>query len=328
MRPGLRSVFAVAAVIAAFGLAPSCEAFREDRNITDFSEPPKDLDDPEAPRSVYVLPSVNKIGSIDEVAGRFRFDFYLYNAWRDDRMEESDSFPTDDTIWWPRVEIMNKNSGVDSGWICSRFVGAPQWLARSGLIDQDAIDNGMWSLCQIRYQVFLDANLVLMDFPFDKQDAVISLESFLHQTTAMVLVRVPGMVKGLLPPNDVSGWMIYDTFATVVDHTYSMFGETYHTMHMGLRLKRNPDYYLSRIVWGVVFLVAMGFLVFFVPGEEPDRLGFAQSSFLGIVSWQFIIVSITPVTGYNTKLDNYIILAEVLVFAAYFYNAVRPLVPL
>jgi hypothetical protein len=74
----------------------------------------------------------------------------------------------------------------------------------------------------------------------------------------------------------------------------------------------------------------MAFLTLFIPGEEPDRLGarvracllaclslahaharrvrsrrrafvfvsgFAQSSFLGIVSWQFIIVSITPITG-------------------------------
>ena len=48
----------------------------------------------------------------------------------------------------------------------------------------------------------------------------------------------------------------------------------------------------------------MALLVLFVPGDEPDRLGFVQSSFLGIVSWQFILVSSTPVTGYNTKLDN------------------------
>ena len=59
----------------------------------------------------------------------------------------------------------------------------------------------------------------------------------------------------------------------------------------------------------------MALMVLFVPGDEPDRLGFVQSSFLGIVSWQFILVSSTPVTGYNTKLDNFMLIAMVTVFS-------------
>lgn len=61
--------------------------------------------------------------------------------------------------------------------------------------------------------------------------------------------------------------------------------------------------------------MSMALLVLFVPGHEPDRLGFVQSSFLGIVSWQFILVSSTPVTGYNTKLDNFMLIAMVTVFS-------------
>ena len=64
-------------------------------------------------------------------------------------------------------------------------------------------------------------------------------------------------------------------------------------------------------------------MVLFVPGDEPDRLGFVQSSFLGIVSWQFILVTSTPVTGYNTKLDNFMLISMVVVFVAYFWNSVR-----
>ncbi len=67
----------------------------------------------------------------------------------------------------------------------------------------------------------------------------------------------------------------------------------------------------------------MALLVLFVPGDEPDRLGFVQSSFLGIVSWQFILVSSTPVTGYNTKLDNFMLISMVVVFVAYAWNSIR-----
>lgn len=76
-------------------------------------------------------------------------------------------------------------------------------------------------------------------------------------------------------------------------------------------------------MWGVTFLVAMALLVLFVPGNEPDRLGFVQSSFLGIVSWQFILVASTPVTGYNTVLDNFMLVSMSVVFAVYFWNACR-----
>jgi hypothetical protein len=82
-------------------------------------------------------------------------------------------------------------------------------------------------------------------------------------------------------------------------------------------------YLFNRYVWGIVFLVAMALLVLFVPGDEPDRLGFVQSSFLGIVSWQFILVSSTPVTGYNTKLDNFVLVSMCVVFCVYFWNSVR-----
>ena len=137
-------------------------------------------------------------------------------------------------------------------------------------------------------------------------------------------------------------------------HYYPTFEATYSTLTYWLLLERVPEYFIvsfsflqpqrypslspflfsicvnvalispsyppishsqNRYIWGVVFLVSMALLVLVVPGHEPDRLGFVQSSFLGIVSWQFILVSSTPVTGYNTKLDNFMLIAMVTVFA-------------
>ncbi len=159
----------------------------------------------------------------------------------------------------------------------------------------------------------------------------------------------------------MSGWNISTTGATVYIKDYPSLGESYTALKLSLRLVRIPDYYITRYVWGVVFLffsvthstqppppppnihsahpslssplithprktansVAMALLVLFVPGDEPDRLGFVQSSFLGIVSWQFILVSSTPVTGYNTKLDNFMMIAMAAVFCTYFWNSVR-----
>ena len=139
-------------------------------------------------------------------------------------------------------------------------------------------------------------------------------------------MSVASSVAGLYPPDGpagIAGWNISSTKAEVSVHTYSNLKEAYSALQFSLRISRIPDYYVTRYVWGVVFLVAMALLVLFVPGDEPDRLGFVQSSFLGIVSWQFILVSSTPVTGYNTKLDNFMVIAMSIVFVVYFWNSVR-----
>ena len=158
----------------------------------------------------------------------------------------------------------------------------------------------MWCECRGRAQVTLDAELLLKSFPFDVQSANIIIEAYLYDVDELVWVPVPSISAGLIPPQGrggVPGWDIASTSATVSEEEYPIFNETYSRLKLSLRLARIPDFYISKYVWGVVFLVAMALLVLLVPGNEPDRLGFVQSSFLGIVSWQFVIVSSTPVTG-------------------------------
>ena len=55
---------------------------------------------------------------------------------------------------------------------------------------------------------------------------------------------------------------------------------------------------MTSFVLGVGFLVVMAILVMMLNKEGSDRLGFVQTSFLGVVSWQFILVSTTPALGY------------------------------
>ena len=276
---------------------------------------------PDAPTPVFITVSVNKIGSIESVAGTFWFDFYIYLSWRDDRQEEG-SFQTS-ASWWPQPELINKNNQDDvPEWSCSFSEGAPYFMQKEVRTPEE----GMWSLCQIRQQVTLDTELQLHDFPFDVQNAEIVLESFSMLVDAMTFRPVKGIEQGLLPkegPGAVSGWSIIGLSVATYPHTYDTLEETYHQLRLTLLVQRQADYYVTRYVWGTVFLVAMALLVLFVPGDVPDRLGFVQSSFLGIVSWQFILVSSAPVTGYNTRLDNFMLVSMVIVFMTYVYNSVR-----
>ena len=106
------------ATLVALLAVRSTEAFREDMNITGLDKPPVDLDAIDAPRNVYVTIAVNKVGSIDSMASTFKFDFYIYVGWRDDRQPEGE-FAPDGTTWWPQPEIMNFHEGVKGEWMYS-----------------------------------------------------------------------------------------------------------------------------------------------------------------------------------------------------------------
>ena len=298
-------------------------------NGTDLSEPPGNwiTGDLNASAPIFTTVSVNKVGSINQVDGTFWFDFYIYIAWRDDRQLENagSSFDANDPkVWFPKPELINKNSeDAESDWFCNW--GEPD-VVPVFMEKEVTSPKGVWSLCQVRRQVTLDADLLLKDFPFDTQNANIIIESLDKVEDQMHYLLVKGIEDGLIPPqgrDGVSGWTILDTQATTSSHSYSMFGEVYSQLKLSLVLQRQPAYYVTRYVWGVVFLVAMALLVLFVPGDVPDRLGFVQSSFLGIVSWQFILVTSAPVTGYNTRLDNFMVVSMVVVFIAYVWNSVR-----
>lgn len=313
---------AVVATVVALLAVRSTEAFQEDMNITDLDKPPVDLDAIDAPRDVYVTVAVNKVGSIDSMASTFKFDFYIYVAWRDDRQPEGEFVP-DGSTWWPQPEIMNFHEGVKGEWFCLFAPGSPKFTKLN-------TDEGMWAVCQTRHQPFLDAEVLLLDFPFDHQNANIEIESFMWGSNILKFVAAPSLQAGIMPPGGnmaVSGWKIRSTDVITRDHEYKLFGETYHQIVLVLALQRLPDYYVSRYVWGAVFLVAMCFLSLCIPSEEADRSALALGSFLGIVAWEFILVTGLPPTGYNTRLDDFMVISLVCVLILYAWNAVRrPLV--
>jgi hypothetical protein len=239
----------------------SAKAFREDLSIN-VAATPVDLDGPDAPRNVYVAVGAVKAGSIEPIPGTFLFDIYLYVAWRDDRQERG-SFQPDDTVWWPRPEIMNWHTGEKGQYLCSFSRGSPPFT----LLNLD----GTWGTCQARHHAYLDVTLGMHNFPFDKQAVSVILESFLWPESKLRFVALPTVDAGLVPPGGVAGWTVLGTLTGGEIHKYTVLGESYHRLVLTLKLQRLPDYYLSRYVLGVVLLVAMGFLALTIPGIEPER---------------------------------------------------------
>lgn len=82
------------------------------------------------------------------------------------------------------------------------------------------------------------------------------------------------------------------------------------------RLSPGPCYWYPPHGYGL-----QAFLVVFINGDQPDRLGFVQTSFLGVVSWLFVLNSETPKIGYLTTLDSFTQLTFAAIFVQYLYVA-------
>jgi hypothetical protein len=209
----------------------------------------------------------------------------------------------------------------------------------------------------------LAADLELKEFPFDRQNATVHIESAKYVTSELTWVISP-QVRDSLQKATVGGWDNGIARAFVTNFTYDALEESYARLTFAKLLRRQYDYYMSRVFSNIIMLVIMAFFVVFIRATEPDRLGFVQSAFLGVVSWLFVLnaevgcagrkgrraippfhsltLSLShspsppsppppppcapvqvPKVGYLTRLDAFTQVSFAVIFAQYIYHAVH-----
>lgn len=291
-----------------------------------LSERPTDTVSPSAPTPVYVAVSTTRLSAIDAVSGTFYCDAYIYLAFRDDRYNATPpgTAVDDPTAWQPAPEIINLAQDSEFAAIPLRVAHAkPTWVA--------APDAGSaWLVGESRQRVTLTAQLDLQSFPHDSQVTGIILESLTHEADQLQWVAPPNVLPGLVPPgpwagaySSVSGWDVLKAEGVESTQAYGVFGQSYSRLSLLVRMRRQSSYYGLRYVMGCALLVVMAILALFVRGDVPERIGFAQASFLGIVSWQFVLAASSPALGYSTRLDRFMLLSLMCSAVMFAYMAIR-----
>lgn len=222
----------------------------------------------------------------------------------------------EETYWSPHPELMNggdadQNLGKEGMKMYTTAIGSPPvWVRGSpGSALSQHTATSVWVVAMMRMQSTVNALLILKRFPFDTQKLSFQIKSSDMQVSSVVFLPTSGARIGFIPSDGIDGWKILSSAASNENNYYAVFDESYSKLYLSLDVARLSDPLVQRYVWGVTFLVVMGILVLCISADEPDRLGFVQSSFLGIVSWQFILVSSTPNLGYSTRLDVFMIVA-------------------
>ena len=82
------------------------------------------------------------------------------------------------------------------------------------------------------------------------------------------------------------------------------------------RAVRDKRYYILNALIPLLFIVAMSWVVFWVdPKESGVQIGVATTAMLTLIAYRFAMGTYVPKIGYMTRMDSFVLGANITVFA-------------
>ena len=161
--------------------------------------------------------------------------------------------------------------------------------------------------------------LKLQDFPFDQQQLSIQLvcPGLSESDVSMVsLKNKAGRSSTIaqqfsLPDFDVVSWEAEPRSYFPMQGKLGVAG-----YEMRITVQRQPTYYILKVIIPLCLIVIMSWLPRWVdPEQTGTNIGISTSSFLTLVAYLFAITVLLPRVSYITRIDRFILLSTLTVFA-------------
>jgi hypothetical protein len=291
------------------------------------------------PPASYVAAQTSRLANLDVVSSTFLYDGTLEFIWRDDRVcplyapvegrsRSGTPIPADDfsAMWWPQPTLLNAGLPPGDGSLPSLTFDftAYHWAEVGGKVFEQAVAvqdvdvvatpeeeaTACWLLAKSRLFLAVALHAQLKDFPYDSQDVGILFESQ-RESSSDLRFRTAGPNYETLPPDsEVDGWSIVGAGGVSYEKYLPSISTAFPRIYLYVRLSRLASIYNLRFVAGTVLLNVLALMGMVLRGEWiNDRLNLPLACFLGIVSWQFILVTSTPALGYATRMDNFLVMS-------------------
>lgn len=282
---------------------------------------------------VFTAISVNLLEKVNGVEQSFLADFYLLAAYQEPKL--LDWFPQDsagffdgtklndtvkDSIGFAELEFTN-SVDVQPKYIETTYSSKrpPMMFTSAAYPDIPGVP---WVYIDSRYFGFFRAIIELSDFPFDKQVVTVSLE-WSNKDVAGAIFVLPTIDKNFLSnAPKLTEWAFGETSTLVMNSYYPVFDASYSRAHFNVTLHRNPSYYLNKIVTGVVVLVLLSAGTFSMDTHVADRAAISATAYLGVVTYLFVVTQDVPKVPYTTRLDAFISVSQMAIFANYLLQLV------
>jgi hypothetical protein len=255
---------------------------------------------------VYVGVYVIDLTHIEEAEKTFAGDVNFTLRWRDPRLSAVSlgrslaGCPlTLDDIWDPAVSIVNLRNA-------DRIESPSLSVDETGNVFHRERFYG-------RFTVALD----LHDFPFDRQ--ILPITTIARNPTEEVALLPDSTRTGMVNQPSLLGWTVQ--LGQAIEEPFLVPGLALSVPRLEQRLlaRRDSEFWLLKALMPLGIVLLMASIVFWVdPLAYPRQVGFAFTSILTLIAYQFSINITMPEISYLTRFDRFLIGASILVLLTMF----------
>jgi hypothetical protein len=304
---------------------------------------------------VYVQILFNSVGKIDGPEESFNTDFYFSMYWWDPQAAAAAADPSFDpntydptvpgSVFDPTVNFENVLGDPTLFYERDQeyfYVdNTPYDNVSYPIMDMltfwgDDVDNCPhcseigWLGFQQRYQANYFAKLDLHEFPYDIQSATLRLDSLQWDATQvqfLPLTPKSSFIETMTSNSSygefqVIGWDFKGGDIQFGQRYFPVYETSYSTFIVSINLKRDPTYYLYKLVGGSILLVYMSLVFFVLVAEDANRMMGTLTVFLALISFVFVAGGDLPKIPYQTRIDNFFSWSFFIVFFEMLLNAV------
>ena len=242
-----------------------------------------------SPRTVYVEVLLMALQDVDEVEGTLEAMLSLDLSWTDEVVNASgynhstlfgaaSSGITNmqipyGKIWTPNLVLFNSMDGAGD-------IGGSAYKPRYSFID----GNVTWSP-RVKIQSSCSPDVTF--YPFDKQSCSFDFIAW-GTTTDDLMFKVSTSEWNMMFYEGNGEWDILET------STFSYVQRSASLLRLTITMSRKPLYFAFNIILPVLVLVILNGMVFLLPVESGERVGFSVTCFLSFVVLLNMIMDILP----------------------------------
>ena len=283
------------------------EAAEEVKPSVLIEEPKPELERPTVwgePTEVQILIYIIDVDEVNSADQSFAASVYFAASWNNPFLRHQGPGPlhrnlTD--VWNPRLTIVSQQM---------------QWKSYPESVEIQPDGTAVY-----RQKVWgrFSQPLKLQDFPFDEQELSIQLVAagLSEKDIKMVpMVLEAGRKSGIaktfsLPDFDVESWSSDPQPYYVAEGEVGVAG-----YELKIKVARQPTYYILKVIIPLCLIVIMSWLPRWIdPEQTGTNIGISTSAFLTLVAYLFAITVLLPRVSYVTRMDRFILLSTLMVFA-------------
>jgi hypothetical protein len=270
-----------------------------------FCSPAKTLDLPPVngplPHQVYIDVFVFDVDSIDSAKQNFTANIFYRMRWNDPDLAHSGNAPVVrslDKVWNPGLQIINE-----------------QFLRRT-FADVVKIHPDGTVVYRQRVWGSFSQPMDLREFPFDTQSFTVQFVAIDFLEKELKFIQDPEIQSGIASKLSLADWRVTETEAGPLAYEPVPGESSQPGFHLTFDAQRHTGYYISKIILPLLLIVAMSWIVFWIdPSEAGTQVSVAITTMLTLIAYRFAIGNDIPRVSYLTRLDDFILISTLLVFA-------------